>query len=177
MNILAGQFGGRNIKTSSKLGYRPTLSRVRKSIFDTLNPFHYDSVFDLFSGSGIFGFECASRGARSITFVENNYHTFSSQKNSEILSGPQYKFLQKDAYLFLGKTFKYDLIFADPPYSKYDIESLAETHLKHLNKNGKFILECDRGQMTFLDAVEKDFGDTKILYWRDHEEDHLPWYI
>ena len=59
----------------------------------------------------------------------------------------------------------YDLNFAYPPYSKYDIESLAETILKHLNKNGKFILECERGQMTFLDAVEKDYGKTKILYW------------
>ena len=59
----------------------------------------------------------------------------------------------------------YDLIFADPPYSKYDIESLAETILKHLNKNGKFILECEIAQMNFLDAVEKKYGKSKILYW------------
>ena len=166
MNILAGQFGGRNIKTSHKLPYRPTKSIVRKSIFDTLNQFNYDSVLDLFSGSGIFGFEAASRGAKSITFVENHYHTFSLiKKNAELLSGPNYKFYQKDVFSFLDGERSYDLIFADPPYSKYDIESLAETILKHLNKNGKFILECDRGQMTFLDAVEKKYGKSKILYW------------
>ena len=166
MNILAGQFGGRNIKTSHKLPYRPTKSIVRKSIFDTLNPFNYDSVLDLFSGSGIFGFEAASRGARSITFVENHYRTFSLiKKNAELLSGPQYKFYQKDVFSFLDGKRSYDLIFADPPYSKYNIESLAETILKHLNKNGKFILECEIAQMTFLDAVEKKYGKTKILYW------------
>ena len=112
MKILGGMFGGRNIKTSSKLGYRPTLSRVRKSIFDSLQPFHYPDVLDLFAGSGIFGFECASRGARSITFVDSNVKTLRYLKiNSEILSGPEYRFYKADAYLFLGKTFKYDLIF------------------------------------------------------------------
>ena len=82
MNILAGEFKVRNIKTSYRLPYRPTKSRVRKSIFDTLNPFTYESVLDLFSGSGIFGFEAASRGARSVTFVENHYSTFSLLKKN-----------------------------------------------------------------------------------------------
>ena len=166
MNILAGKFVGRNIKTSHNLPYRPTKSIVRKSIFDTLNPFTYESVLDLFSGSGIFGFEAASRGARSVTFVENHYRTLSLiKKNAQLLSGPQYNFYQKDVFTFLDGKRSYDIIFADPPYAKYDIKSLSETILKHLNKNGKFILECDRGQMTFLDAVEKDYGNTKILYW------------
>tara|TARA_B100000686_G_scaffold331212_1_gene394442 strand:- start:52 stop:561 length:510 start_codon:yes stop_codon:yes gene_type:complete len=166
MNILAGKFGGRNIKTSQKLPYRPTKSRVRKSIFDTLSPFNYETVLDLFSGSGIFGFEAASRGAKSITFVESHYRTFSLiKKNAQLLSGPQYNFYQKDVFTFLDGKRSYDMIFADPPYSKYDIKSLSETILKHLNKNGKFILECETSQMTFLDAVEKDYGNTKILYW------------
>ena len=166
MNILAGQFGGRNIKTSQNLPYRPTKSIVRKSIFDTLNPFTYESVLDLFSGSGIFGFEAASRGASSITFVENDYSTFSLlKKNAELLSGPQYNFYQKDVSSFLDGKRSYDLIFADPPYYKYDIESLAETILKHLNKNGKFILECEKGQEPFLDADASDYGDTRILTW------------
>ena len=166
MNILAGKFGGRNIKTSQKLPYRPTKSRVRKSIFDTLSPFNYETVLDLFSGSGIFGFEAASRGAKSITFVESHYRTFSLiKKNAELLSGPQYNFYQKDVFTFLDGKRSYDMIFADPPYSKYDIKSLSETILKHLNKNGKFILECETSQMAFLDAVEKDYGNTKILYW------------
>ena len=52
--------------------YRPTKSIVRKSLFDKLSPFHYDSVLDLFSGTGIMGFEAASRGANSITFVEQH---------------------------------------------------------------------------------------------------------
>ena len=101
MNILAGQFGGRNIKTSQKLPYRPTKSIVRKSIFDTLNPFTYESVLDLFSGSGIFGFEAASRGARSVTFVENHYSTFSLlKKNAEYYQDLNTSFIKRMPFLF-----------------------------------------------------------------------------
>ena len=166
MKILGGVFGGRIIKTSSKLGYRPTLSRVRKSIFDSLQPFHYPDVLDLFAGSGIFGFECASRGARSITFVDNDVKTFRHLKsNSEILSGPEYLFHKTDAHLFLKKAMKYDLIFADPPYFEYDLMLLAKKSLEHLNKHGKFILECNKSQEAILGAAKKNFGDTSVLFW------------
>ena len=60
-----------------------------------------------------------------------------------------------------------DLIFADPPYSKYDITRLVEPALEHLNKKGKFILECDKKQVPFLEAVVKDYGQTRILYWEN----------
>ena len=166
MNILAGKFRGHNIKTSQKLPYRPTKSRVRKSIFDRLNPFCYDTVLDLFSGSGIFGFEAASRGATSVTFVEKHYSTFSLIKeNAGIFSGPKYNFYQNDVFAFLDGESSYDLIFADPPYNEYDVISLSETALEHLNKNGEFILECNKSQVTFLSASVKDYGKARILYW------------
>ena len=140
MQIHSGRFKGQRIKTVKNFPYRPTQSIVRKSLFDIIEPLNCKNFLDLFSGTGIIGFEAASRGAKSITFVENHYHTFSLiKKNAELLSGPQYKFYQKDVFSFLDGERSYDLIFADPPYSKYDIESLAETILKHLNKNGKFI--------------------------------------
>ena len=77
MTILSGRFGSRIINTNSKLPYRPTKARVRKSLFDSLIPYKYERVLDLFSGSGILGFEAASRGSNSITFVENNYRIMS----------------------------------------------------------------------------------------------------
>ena len=63
MNILAGRFKGHNIRTVAKASYRPTASRIRKSIFDILGNLNGCSVLDLFAGSGILGFEAASRGA------------------------------------------------------------------------------------------------------------------
>ena len=169
MKILAGRFGGRKIKTSKNLPYRPTKSLVRKSLFDHLTPFKYNSVLDLFSGSGIFGGEAVSRGAESVVFVEKDQGVLSYLKqNSDLLVGPEYSFHGLDAFKYLEKKREnFDLIFADPPYSKYDITGLVEPALEHLNKKGKFILECDKKQVPFLEAVVKDYGQTRILYWEN----------
>ena len=166
---MAGRFGGRKIKTSKNLPYRPTKSLVRKSLFDHLTPFEYNSVLDLFSGSGILGFEAGSRGADSIVFVEKDQGTLHYLKqNSGLLVGPQYSFHGLDAFTYLAKKKEtFDLIFADPPYSKYDITGLVEPALEHLNKKGKFILECNKKQAPFLEAVVKDYGQTRILYWEN----------
>ena len=118
MDILAGEFGGRRIKTVSKLHYSPTKSRVRKSIFDSLMPFHFSIVLDLFSGSGILGFESASRGGRSVSFVEKHRPTLRLLKqNAASLSGPSYTFIHCSAESFLRRSGSFDLIFADPPYT------------------------------------------------------------
>jgi len=169
MKILAGRFGGLKIKTSKNLPYRPTKSLVRKSLFDHLTPFEYDSVLDLFSGSGIFGFEAGSRGADYVVFVEKDQGTLRYLKqNSNLLNGPKYSIHRQDAFTYLAKKKEtFDLIFADPPYSKYDITKLVEPALEHLNKKGKFILECDKKQVPFLEAVVKDYGKTRILFWEN----------
>jgi len=169
MKILAGRFGGRKIKTSKNLPYRPTKSLVRKSLFDHLTPFEYNSVLDLFSGSGILGFEAVSRGAESVAFVEKDQGVLRYLKqNSDLLVGPLYSFHGLDAFTYLTKKKEtFDLIFADPPYRKYDITKLVEPALDHLNKKGKFILECDKKQDPFLEAVVKDYGQTRILYWEN----------
>ena len=58
-----------------------------------------------------------------------------------------------------------DLIFADPPYGKFDLATLAESILEHLNKGGKFILECERNQDPILDSDFADYGNTRLLTW------------
>ena len=166
MQILAGRFKGLTIKTSPRMPYRPTKSRVRKSLFDKLVPFTYESVLDLFSGSGIMGLEASSRGATSVTFVEKHGKSLSLMKeNSLKFRGAAFSFIKTDVFSFLKKDRFFDLIFADPPYGRFDLESLSESILEHLNKNGKFILECEKGQEPFLDADLTDYGDTRILTW------------
>ena len=168
MKILSGLYRRIPIQTSKKLSYRPTKSLVRKSIFDSLKFFNFRSVCDLFSGSGIIGFESASRGAKSITFVDDNYESMKLiRENARMLKGPDYNFFQKDVFKFLENCSSYDLIYADPPYQTQDLDVLVKIALKHLKKNGIFILECDKSQSPFLDCKLRDFGRTRILKWEN----------
>ena len=59
------------------------------------------------------------------------------------------------------------MIFADPPYGRYDVVMLTETILEHLNKKGKFILECEIKQIPFMDSQYRDYGQTRILFWEN----------
>ena len=71
-SILAGSLKGRQLNTGRSLDIRPTSSLVRESIFNILGNIRNDKVLDLYSGAGTLGFEAISRGAGSVTFVDNN---------------------------------------------------------------------------------------------------------
>ena len=170
MRIMAGKFKGQTIRTTYKLSYRPMKSVVRKSIFDTLVPFNYPSVLDMFSGTGIFGFESASRGAKAVTFVERNFKSYNLlKKNAKLFNDVNIDFFHMDVFKFLKNKKSYDLIFADPPYGKFNIIKLINESFKCLNKNGKILLECQSKDKPFMNAIYKDFGNTRILYWEKYE--------
>lgn len=88
MYLTAGQYKGRHIDTPN--GARPTLSKVRESIFNILSCFEFESnkpvFFEMFAGSGIMGLEAVSRGYKSfgidinsdaIKIIKNNYKQLS----------------------------------------------------------------------------------------------------
>jgi len=168
MKIISGTFRSLKIKTNQKLSYRPTKSRVRQSIFDTLRPYEFDNVLDLFSGSGIMGFEAASRGSQHITFVEDDYKAMALiKKNSKIFTGPSFNFFKEDVFSFLDTSKKYDLIFADPPYDKYELEPMIEKIINLLNENGVFILECSKKQKAILGSKVSNYGKSRLLLWKN----------
>ena len=166
MQLLAGRYKGARIKTSTKMPYRPTLSRIRKSIFDILFPFNYQNVLDLFSGTGILGFEAASRGANKITFVERDRKSIQLlESNANQFPDIDFVFNQQNVYTFLNNPKSYDLIFADPPYISSNIHELVETVLKILNKNGKFVLETNKRSQPMMNAIVENYGNTVLSIW------------
>ena len=117
MQIQAGLYKGRRVKTVKNAPYRPTASTVRKSLFDILGNLKGKCVLDLFAGSGIVGFEAASRGASTITFVESSMRVNSLLKiNGSLFKQTDFKYIKQDATRFITKCGDYDIIFADPPY-------------------------------------------------------------
>jgi 16S rRNA (guanine(966)-N(2))-methyltransferase RsmD len=71
MRIIAGHFRSRTLEAPAGLDTRPTSDRLRETLFNVLAPRIEGAVFlDLFAGSGAVGIEALSRGAASVTFVE-----------------------------------------------------------------------------------------------------------
>ena len=73
MRVISGVLKGRNVKGYDIDGTRPTMDRVKESMFATIQNNLKDSVcLDLFCGSGNLGIEAISNGSKLCYFVDNN---------------------------------------------------------------------------------------------------------
>ena len=168
MQIQAGLYKGRRVKTVKNAPYRPTTSLVRKSLFDIIGNLKGKSVLDLFAGSGIVGFEAASRGATSITFVESSMRINSLLKiNGSLFNQTDFKYIKQDATNYITKCGQYDIIFADPPYDSDFIEKFINDAIQHLNKDGLLILESSIKEYSISPYRIKEYGDTQLTFWRN----------
>ena len=122
MNITGGIYNRQKIKAPDENITRPTLSKVRMSVFNTLGAiidFNGKSFLDMFSGSGIMTLEALSRGFESAVAIEQNKKVYSVIKSNF----SKYEKLH-DLKLILGDSLKvcpkfeqkFDVIYIDPPY-------------------------------------------------------------
>ena len=168
MQIQAGLYKGRRVKTVKNAPYRPTTSLVRKSLFDILGNLQGKHVLDLFAGSGIVGFEAASRGASSITFVESSMRVnYLLKINGSLFKQTDFKYIKQDAIKFITNCDPYDIIFADPPYDFDSNEKFITDAIKHLNQNGILILESSIKEYSISPYRIKEYGDTQLTFWRN----------
>ena len=65
MRVIAGELGGRRLRSAAGNQTRPTAARVREALFSMLGEIEGAAVLDLFAGSGALGIEALSRGAAS----------------------------------------------------------------------------------------------------------------
>ena len=128
MRIISGIFKSRKLIAPKGDSTRPTSDRARESLFNVLQnmlDFEDITVLDLFAGSGGFGYEAFSRGAKNAIFVEQDRKACAAiQANAESLGlRSALQIIKKDAYKWLGSTSgEFEIIFADPPYD--DIRTL-----------------------------------------------------
>ena len=74
MNITGGIYNRQKVQAPDESVTRPTLSKVRMSVFNTLSSmidFEGKSFLDMFAGSGIMGLEALSRGFNKIYAIEH----------------------------------------------------------------------------------------------------------
>lgn len=184
MKIIGGKWGGRNISQKPNPRMRPTSNKVREAIFDILEArlgggFEGLRILELFAGTGSFGIEALSRGAKTVTFVENNWPaTRALTKNLE-----EFEVQDSTAVLCKGaleaiswlhrQGQSFDLIFLDPPYRQdwvvATLNKLAEFPI--LANRGLVIAEHDKrehlspseGFWKMLDS--RRYGDSAISFF------------
>ncbi len=149
MKIISGKYKGRNLDGHNLDGTRPTMERVKESLFAIIQN-HLDNaiVLDLFSGSGNLGIEALSEGASYAYLVDFNKKAAITIKNNlnniGINEAEVINLDYKKALNYL-KDKKMDLIFLDPPYKTDYIEQSIKLIDEYdmLNEDGLIICEND----------------------------------
>lgn len=179
--ILSPQNEGKITKKGELKATRPTLDRVKVSMFDILSHKVYGAhVLDMFAGTGSLGLECASRGANRVVFVEKFKETFGIlQKNVELLGFLDVSTLhQRDSYEFLrslgAKGEKFDIIFVDPPYLNNMVEESIRLIEKYdlLKETGVIVSKYDKSEPIYKPEEryelvdERKYGSTILGFYQ-----------
>ena len=165
MRVISGKARGTKIYTLDEKITRPTLDRVKESIFNIIQTRIEDCIFvDLFAGSGAIGIEAASRGAKkvilcdkskeAIEVINKNIAKTHLTEKTEVYNCDYVSCLNK------LKEKKVDIIYIDPPYALNLIENSIIEILKLdiIGENSLLILETDDENriLNFLDT-KKEF--------------------
>ena len=176
MKVISGIYKGRNIEGFFIDGTRPTMDRVKESIFSMIQNYLKESVvLDLFAGSGSLGIESLSEGAAKVYLVDKNKKAINVIKknistigiNNSIILNMDYK---KSLDYFKEKNILFNIIFLDPPYKTDYIEkslSLIDEY-NLLEENGIIICESDDLKKIiyskkYINIKEKKYGDKYIV--------------
>jgi len=161
------------------------MESVREAVFSSLGGSCEGlTVLDLFAGSGALGLEAWSRGASSVTFVEQHAAVFRVlRQNIESLDGPglgAVRCIQADAIKWLGVAGEsFDLILADPPYDLPDalrltLEGIADHSV--LTDGGTVVYELrSSGAVqvpeTWSVVRDKTYGKTRVIMLQPRREE------
>jgi len=152
VRIIGGQYRSRKLRFSASQGLRPTLDRIRETLFNWLS---HDIVgancLDLFAGSGALGFEACSRGAASVTMVEKTPSVVRDlRSNCQLLGLSTVNVMQMDAFAFLQHNQeKFDLVFLDPPFTQGLLSKVFPLLEPHLNPQALVYIEQEKSKSPF----------------------------
>ena len=170
MRIISGKYRGRKLKGFDIDGTRPTMDRVKESIFGMIQGYVSNSiVLDLFAGSGALGLEALSNGASKVILCDKNSISIKTILENS-LGMDNVKVIKTDYKKFLKETdLKFDIIFLDPPYSSNmlgkAIKIIEEREL--LNCGGVVVCESEGVCACSYDLIkERRYGSKYVRIFR-----------
>jgi len=183
MRIVSGFLKGKRIDFLKSTITRPIRDFVKESIFNIIEhnklfniKLENANILDIYSGVGSFGVECISRGAKTVTFIENNskaldvlnnnLNNLDIKKQSEIFNKKTTSFFNK----FNIKN-KFDFFFFDPPFAEnFFIDELKTIkELKIYKKKHLIIIHREMRSKDDLNKIInvlliKNYGRSKIIF-------------
>ena len=149
IRITGGKNRSRLLETPNVPTTKPTMDKVRAGVFSALgSSIEGANVLDLFAGSGSYGFEALSRGAKQVTFVDSSVvATLTIKKNVAQLKEENVTIIQDDVLSFLEQNHQeFSIIFIDPPYKLDVYETVVKTLIERnfLSKDAIIVLESER---------------------------------
>lgn len=180
MRVISGKYKGLFLDGFNINGTRPTMDRVKESMFASIQNYLKNSVcLDLFAGSGSLGIEALSNGAEYCYFVDNNPEILKILKinlnklkeNNHSIINKSYKVALEN---FKIENKKFDIIILDPPYKLNLINDIL-TYIHNndlLSKDGIIICEYENEFVeneNFNILKEKKYGSKLVrIYSKDN---------
>ena len=150
MRIISGKYKSKRITAPKNLPVRPTTDMAKEGIFNVINNDYYFEnlvVLDLFSGTGNITYEFASRGAKSVISIDNNYNCIKFIKSMVAdLGFDLVSVIKSDVEKFITSTKStFKIIYADPPFGMEGQEEMISKILTGdiLDEEGWLIWEHD----------------------------------
>lgn len=185
MRIISGAAKGRKLLSPEGMDTRPTLDRIKESIFNIIqNKIVGSTVLDVFAGTGSLGLEAVSRGAKECYLVDKGQTTFKYLKQNvdNFNFTDRCKCFNVDSYSaleeFCNKNISFDLIFIDPPYLKDMIPPAVDIITKGniLKKHGLIVCKIDtkeeiyEGNQEIVLIDHRKYGNTTVCFYKYLEE-------
>ncbi|CAM8621898.1 COG0742 N6-adenine-specific methylase [Burkholderiales bacterium] len=163
VRIIAGQWRRRAIVVPERPGLRPTPDRVRETLFNWLDhllerDWSEVNAMDVFGGTGVLGFEAASRGARLVTMVDQDRHACVSMQRlaQELRADPlRVRVVQADGFTQLERAAEssLDLIFLDPPFRQGLMERALTLAARAIRPTGLIYVESEATLEHWVEAA------------------------
>lgn len=135
VRIIGGKWRGRKLRFPTHDKLRPTLGRVRETLFNWLRADLQDATcLDLYAGTGALGFEAESLGAGAVTLVEPDRLVVKALHESVSIMASSAHIVQAKALDYLSAAHTpWNIVFLDPPFQSEELKlALAQLRVAHL---------------------------------------------
>ncbi len=172
MRVTGGLYRSRQVRCPPG-DIRPSMDRMRQSLFQILGDLSGCSFLDLFSGSGIIAIEAASRGAGPVVLVEKDPRKRAVLLSNvsfveapvEVLTMPVERFLARETRTF-------DYAFLDPPFAFEGKEAVLDAAAGRLVPGGIAMMHLHRAEALAaerpgLEQIDRrEYGQSLVVFWR-----------